>query len=177
MAHWNGDHSGSTIVPTGASSDPASWVHATFTYDADGGFGEGTGLGQIYYNGVPDAWILDRQDPTSKTPPSQATANNFLLLGARNGGEKGFDGQIDDVAFWDHVVSAADIMAVGTGASLPTAIADPAQLFYDFNEGSGGSATSVATGSGLWDVPANHNFVLPFPPGPAETAQELAPGK
>lgn len=156
QSHWGSDNRGSTVVPSGPASDPANWLHAMFTYDSE------TQEAKIFYNGVSD-------DGGGAIVDAPTVLEAGLILGGRNGGDgNGYIGEMDDVAFWDHVIPPSEIAAIASG-TLPTDLDDPAQLFYDFNEELfSDQATSSAVGSGIWGVPADHAvwFPLGAPPLP-----------
>jgi hypothetical protein len=115
FAHWGNDFNGTTQVPTGASSDPNSWVHVAYTYDpvSDDAF--------IYYNGALD---------TSGNEGGPNNSTGVFLLGGRNGGTETFDGSIDDVGVWNSILPLADIEALAAGASpFPAAgVPEPSTL-------------------------------------------------
>jgi hypothetical protein len=129
FAHWGNDFSATTVVPNGPATDAASWVHSTYTYD-------GT-TANIYLNGVLDG--------TAAVGGPNNSNGNFII-GARNNGDGGFNGQIDDVAVWDVVLSQAQITALAGGAS-PNAQGSPLG-FWNFDEGTG-LAAADSSGNGL----------------------------
>lgn len=141
QGHWGADSDGTTEIVAD------TWFHTTFAYDADGG-SAGTGEQRIYVNGVLEG--------TEDNIAANRDATN-ILLGARNNGNNGpqWDGQLDDVAFWNTALSDADIAAIAAGAS-PTEF--NAAVYYDFeddqmgtiavNTGTTGAFTSGLLGSG-----------------------------
>ena len=135
VGHWSADSSGTTVVPAG------TWVHATFTYDADGGVaadGTTTGLQSIYYNGVLEGTAVN---------DAPLESGGEIQLGARRGGiGPGFNGSLDDVALWDSVLSAADIADLFDGTQ--TALDLGAGAYYDFEDDQLGT-TAAFQGSGI----------------------------
>lgn len=79
-----------------------TWRNIIATYDADGGTLAGQGEFTAYLDGVQVFQTSTVLDPL--------TAIGGLVIGGHRGGTgRNFDGQIDDVAFWDNVLSANDI--------------------------------------------------------------------
>lgn len=145
QGHWGQDSDGTTTI----AAD--TWYHTTFTFDADGG-AAGTGQQAIYVNGV-------LESATDKLAANRDATN--IILGARNNGGNGpqWDGQLDDVAFWNTALSASDIAAIAGGAS-PTEF--NAAVYYAFeddqmgtvavNTGTTGAFTSGLLGSGDFNL-------------------------
>ncbi|MDE0862122.1 MAG: LamG domain-containing protein, partial [Akkermansiaceae bacterium] len=102
QAHWGNDHYGNTIL------NETDWVHATFVYDG------AADLGTVYLNGTADS------DPTGKASPN-GTGN--LIIGGRGGdqnnggGEKWYNGLIDDIAVWDSILTDTQIQALADGVN------------------------------------------------------------
>ena len=99
-AHWGADQNAGTKLNGGGylDNDSDGWIHAVWTYDTD------SRIGQVYLDGVKDGeW--------NKNRPNQG---NGLIIGARNGGGQHFQGQIDDVAVWDRVLTAEEIATVAS---------------------------------------------------------------
>ena len=143
QGHWGSDHQG-------ASTDIANntWFHATFTYDADGGVDNGgpatpntgPGLGTIFINGV-------QVGQDSRNAPN--FPNNEILLGTRFNGSDSrqqLQGSLDDVAFFNSVVSGTDIAALAAGTT--DALALGANAYYDFEDDQFGTTAAVQTGTG-----------------------------
>ena len=132
VGHWSADSSGTTTVPAG------TWVHATFTYDADGGTGGTTGLQTIYFNGAFDG-------SADNAAPDQSGTD--LQIGSRNGTSgPAFTGSLDDVAIWNTVLSATDIADLASGAQSATDLG--ALAYYDFEDDQTGT-TAAVQGTGL----------------------------
>ena len=96
-AHWGADQSGATQLKDyleNGTDDTDGWIHAVWTYSGNEGR-----IGQIYLDG-------DKDGEWNKNRPNQG---NGLLIGARNGGEAQYRGQIDEVAVWNRVLSATDV--------------------------------------------------------------------
>ena len=145
QGHWGQDSDGTTEI----AAD--TWYHATFAFDADGG-SLGTGEQKIYVNGVLEG--------TADKLAANRDATN-ILLGARNNGGNGpqWDGQIDDLAFWNTALEASDIADIAAGTS-PTSF--NAAVYYAFeddqmgtvavNTGTTGAFTSGLLGSGDFNL-------------------------
>ena len=126
QAHWASDTSALTIVPA------ETWVHATYTFDADGGLddaGETTGLHTIYFNGVEDGGAA-------------ALAPNFsdtdLQIGSRNGDEgPGWNGRIDDVAIFTSVLTPTEIASLAADTTLAPSLG--AAAYYNFEDDQSGT--------------------------------------
>ena len=133
QGHWGNDSDGTTSLLADA------WYHTTFTYDADGGSGAAgsntAGLQSIYLDGV-------LQAATETGAPNRT--NTDLIIGARTGGATNrgpFDGQVDDVALWDSVISGADITAVAGGTAADTL---GALAYWDFEDDQTGTTAAVS---------------------------------
>ena len=132
VGHWSADNTGSTTVAAG------TWVHATFTYDADGGTvdpvtGVATGLQTVYFNGVSDGGG-DNAAPLE--------SGGQIQLGSRRGTiGPAFDGAIDDVAIWNSVLTAEEIRDLADGTQ--TALALGAEAYYDFEDDVFGTTAAV----------------------------------
>ena len=145
QGHWGADSDGTTLI----TAD--TWFHTTFSYDADGG-SAGTGEQKIYVNGVLEG--VEDNIAANRSATS-------IILGARNNGGNGpqWDGQLDDVAFWNTQLSDDDISAIAAGAS-PTEF--NAAVYYAFeddqmgtiavNTGTTGAFTSGLLGSGDFNL-------------------------
>ena len=129
QGHWGADSDGTTSIVADA------WNHATFTFDADGG-GAGTGQQTIYLNGV-------MQSQTDKIASNNSSTN--LILGGRNNGAA-WDGQIDDLAIWNSVLSGGDIAAVAGGAAGNTL---GAMAYWDFEDDQTGMTAGQSGIGGL----------------------------
>ncbi len=82
-----------------------SWTHVVFTFN-------GTGVSQIYYNGV-----LNKQGSVVNSHPSGTVA---LTVGDRTGQGDYYHGYMDDVRIYDRVLTApeiADLYGSGTGCA------------------------------------------------------------
>ena len=134
-----------------------TWVHATFSFDADGGAGGTTGFTSIYLNGTLDG---------SGDAAAPLEDGGQIQLGSRRGAVgPAFNGQLDDVAFWDSVLSAGDIADLASGAQ--SALDLGALAYYDFEDDQTGTAAAVqGTGlgatalSGIVAIPEPSSFVL-----------------
>ena len=136
--HWGSDNSGTSSVLVN------TWVHATYTFDADGGT-LGTGEVSIYLGGQLEATF-------DTLAPNNSTTN--LMIGARNGGELPWIGFIDDVAIFDTVLSAGDVFTLAGDASQAVSLG--AVAYYDFEDDQTGTTAAVAgsLGSALTGIAA-----------------------
>jgi hypothetical protein len=111
-AHWGADQNAGTKLNGGGylDNDEDGWIHAVWTYS-----GNASKIGQVYLDGVKDGeW--------SKNRPNQG---NGLIIGARNGGEAQYRGQIDEVAVWDRALTAEEVTQIATeGIFVPDTDAD-----------------------------------------------------
>ena len=144
QGHWGSDHQGASSVIA-----DNTWFHATFTYDADGGVDNGgpvtpntgPGLGTIFINGV-------QVGQDSRNAPN--FPNNEILLGTRfNNGDsrEQLQGSLDDVAFFNSVVSGTDIAALAAGTT--DALALGANAYYDFEDDQFGTTAAVQSADGV----------------------------
>ena len=146
QAHWSDDRTGSVLVSN------TDWVHATYTFDADGGTGGTTGLGSLYVNGV-----LDSQGDQS----GAFRDDGSIIIGSRVGGQgPNYDGRIDDLAFF---TSALDATQVGTLFGDTTqALSLGAAAYYDFEDDQTGT-TAAVQGTGLGAVALQGITAVPEP--------------
>jgi hypothetical protein len=92
-----------TSVPSTSSASTSHYDHVVATYD-------GTTM-TLYVNGVAENML------TASFPIAGAT-NHFVVGAEAGGGEDFFDGALDEIAVYDHVLSAPRVNAhylVGTG--------------------------------------------------------------
>lgn len=78
----------------------AGWNNAIVTYDANGGTTPGTGLMRSYFNGV----LVGTAERPGITP-----TQGLVIGGHRMGTGRNLDGFVDDVAFFDHVLTSEQI--------------------------------------------------------------------
>jgi alkaline phosphatase D len=85
------------------------WNHIAVTFDAGGG--TTGGIINAYLNGsaTPFATLDDVATSTA--------VGGLVIGGHRAGTGRNFDGQIDDVAFWDTVLSPAEILSLQTNTA------------------------------------------------------------
>ena len=129
QGHWGADSSASS-----ADIVSNTWFHQTFTYDA------ATDTQSIYVNGT----LLGTATNNAPNFP-----NNEILLGTRfNNGDsrQQLQGSLDDVAFFNSVVSGTDIAALAAGTT--DALALGANAYYDFEDDQFGTTAAVQTGTG-----------------------------
>lgn len=122
QGHWGNDSDGTTQILANA------WVHATFTYD------NATDTQTIYVNGV--------QDSQTVTGDPNNTSTNLILGNRDNTRGPGYNGQIDDVAIWNSVLSATAVATVASGD------ATGANAYWDFEDPQSGE-TAANSGVGL----------------------------
>jgi alkaline phosphatase D len=89
----------------------AGWNNAIVTYDANGGSEPGTGLMRSFFNGV----LIGTADNRTIT-----NTGGLVIGGHRMGTGRNFNGFIDDVAFFDHVLTPEQI---GRLQSMPADMA------------------------------------------------------
>ena len=101
QAHWKiGTNSkGKTDLNTYLENDEDGWIHATWVYDGS------TDMGYMYLDGEID-WSGQKDSPTG---------SGNLILGARNGGEQGYVGLIDEVAVWKRALPQNEIKQLVSG--------------------------------------------------------------
>ena len=132
QGHWGADSSGSS-----ADIVSNTWFHQTFTYDA------ATDTQSIYVNGT----LLGT---TPNNGPNRA--GEEITLGARSntaglgGARQHLVGSLDDVAFFNTVLSATDIFDLAAGTT--DALALGANAYYDFEDDQFGTTAAVQTGTG-----------------------------
>ena len=147
QGHWGGDSSGS-------STDIVSntWFHQTFTYDSV------TDTQLIYVNGVLATAITDLNVGNGEIAgpnPGPNRAGEEIILGARSGNTAGLGGardhltdtSLDDVAFFNTVLSAADIADLAAGTT--DALALGANAYYDFEDDQLGTTAAVQSAAGV----------------------------
>jgi len=93
------------------------WVNAIVTYDAIGGTDPDTGIMRAYINGS----LVDTYDNVETT----TAVGGMVIGGHRDGTGRNFEGLIDDVAFFDGVLSSAQISDLQT-MSVMQVIPEPA---------------------------------------------------
>ena len=88
-------------VGPNAETNGDGWIHAAWTYDGP------TDTAKIYLNGKID-WQGSKRAPNG---------SGNLIIGGRNGGERGFVGLIDEVVVWDVEISEEKIAQIAEGSS------------------------------------------------------------
>ena len=101
QAHWGADTNGATNLNDYLANDEDGWIHAAWTYEGS------TDTGKIYLDGVLD-WEGAKRAPNG---------SGNLIIGGRNGGERGFVGLIDEIAVWDIAVTDEVIAGLAEGLS------------------------------------------------------------
>jgi alkaline phosphatase D len=89
-----------------------TWQNVIVTFDADGGTTSG-GIMSAYLDGSSVPFAV-HDDVASTTAVS-----GLVVGGHRNGTGRNFNGLIDDVAFYDHVLDASEISALQTASAIP----------------------------------------------------------
>ena len=145
QGHWGADSSASS-----ADIVSNTWFHQTFTYDSV------TDTQLIYVNGVLASTITDLNvgDGEIAGPnPGPNRAGEEITLGARSntaglgGARQHLVGSLDDVAFFNTVLSATDIADLADGAT--DALALGANAYYDFEDDQFGTTAAVQSGAGV----------------------------
>ena len=88
------------------------WHNMTVTWDNDGGTAAGSGRFTAYLDGVAVGAPIDRAAPLT-------AVGGLVIGGHRAGTGRNFDGLIDDVAFYDNVLSPGEITALQSASSVP----------------------------------------------------------
>lgn len=114
-------------------------THVIITYDNSSSTNQPT----IYYNGVATTTIVNLAANGSPT----SDASKTLIMGGIQGGTKFFDGIIDDVRLFDHILSPTE------AADLYNDIAPPEPLEF----------SSLEPFNGESNVPTDANLILSFP--------------
>jgi hypothetical protein len=96
------------------------WQNVIVTYDADGG-STSNGILRAYFNGS--------TSPFATLDNITTTAVGGLVIGGHRAGTgRNFQGLIDDIAFFDHVLTTQQISDLQT-MSAPVAVPEPAVAF------------------------------------------------
>jgi alkaline phosphatase D len=90
-----------------------SWQNVTVTFDADGGTNAGTGIMRAYLDGSSTPFA------TADNLGPRAAVEGLVIGGHRAGTGRNFDGQIDAVSFYDHVLTASQISNLQSTAVIP----------------------------------------------------------
>ena len=148
QGHWGADSSGSS-----ADIVSNTWFHQTFTYDAV------TDTQSIYVNGTLVGMAVN-------SPPNRT--GEEITLGARSntaglGGARDHltDTSLDDVAFFNTVLSATDIAALAAGTT--DALALDANAYYDFEDDQFGTTAAVQAGAGVTAFGNNLTAITAIP--------------
>jgi hypothetical protein len=130
----------SEVVNTNTTLTTA-WTHAVITFGTNG-------AGKIYLNGVADVTFDISEDDASHVD------SGGLRIGS-DGGQGVFNGKIDEVAFWDSVLSDAEVTALynsgkGLDASSDSgnyASSSDLEAYWKMSEQTGGSVADSSTNS------------------------------
>jgi len=173
------DHEGGSTISNNTLAimqAPEVWVHVAVTID------RANSLGEIYFDGVSQGTFPMSGAPTGIIRPTQD-----LVIGIINTGDNAAaaqDSGLDDLAFYDGLLSATDITGLASGTLTPLDFLPPVTA-YCFGDGNGTScpcasggagegcanstgAGAAMTGSGLADTGAD-TFVLGAAGLPATT--------
>ena len=134
QGHWGNDLPGVTDV---AIAD-GQWFHATFTYDSVSN--EQT----IFINGAENATTSANGAPNNTNEIVIGSRSNGG--GANGGNRERWAGDIDDVAFFNSVLSDADIAALASNST--DALTLGASAYYDFEDDQLGTTAAVQSGAG-----------------------------
>jgi hypothetical protein len=97
------------------------WNNAIVTYDADGGTNANTGIMRAFINGDLIA--------TYNNVPSTTAVGGLVIGGHRAGTGRNFEGLIDDVAFFSHVLTPTQISNLqAMNAAQAMAVPEPSSL-------------------------------------------------
>ena len=94
----------------GNNGDP-EWHNIIVTYDGDGGAAAGDGMHTVYLDGSLFG-TFDNVDPLE-------SVEGLVIGGHRAGTGRNFDGSIDDVAFYDHILSTGEVTALQSASAVP----------------------------------------------------------
>jgi hypothetical protein len=101
------DGDGDWLYPISTTTPSAGggWYHVVLTFD---GTGSSTEYAKLYVNG-------NLEDTESNSNHDLNTQNNYVSVGAKNNDgtiSNYFNGQVDEVAFWSEVLTAAEVSAL-----------------------------------------------------------------
>jgi len=101
------DDDGDWLYPISTTTPSAGgdWYHVALTFD---GTGSSTEYAKLYVNG-------SLEDTESNSNHDLNTQNNYVSVGAKNNDgtiSNYFNGQVDEVAFWSEVLTAAEVSAL-----------------------------------------------------------------
>ncbi|MDP6401252.1 MAG: lectin-like protein, partial [Candidatus Marinimicrobia bacterium] len=126
------DDDGDWLYPKSSTTPSAGggWYHVVLTFDNGS-----TDDAKIYINGS----LEDTESASSHTLNSQTSV---VAIGAKynNGAENYFNGQVDEVAFWDVALTADEITALYNSGNYSESSSD-LQGYWNFNEGTGTTLT------------------------------------
>ena len=136
----------SETVNTDATLSTTAWTHAVITFGTNG-------VGKIYLNGS-----VDKSFDFTEDDASHVDANG-LAIGSSNGGSY-FNGKIDEVAFWDSVLTDAEVTALyNSGNGLDAASnsgnytsSSDLQAYWKMTEQTGNSVADSSTNSNAGTV-------------------------
>ncbi|MCH8047034.1 MAG: LamG domain-containing protein [Planctomycetes bacterium] len=98
------------VFGANSNSGIPEWHNIVVTWDNDGG-GVGTGRHTVYLDGVQVGGAVD--DPAPLT-----AVEGMVIGGHRAGTGRNWDGLIDDVAFYDHVLDQGEVDALQAASAL-----------------------------------------------------------
>lgn len=127
QGHWGNDSDGTTTILAN------TWYHATFTYDNT------TDTQTMYVNGNAEGAGIVTGDPNN-------TSTDIIIGNRDNTRGPSWDGQLDDIAIWDSVLTPAEIADLASGAQGPMALG--AGAYWDFEDSQAGT-TAAIQGTGL----------------------------
>lgn len=123
-----------------------TWFHLAITYDG----GALTNDPVIYINGSPVSFATDT-NPPSGTYPLNATA---WTIGSNAATTATFDGRVDDLRYYNRVLSAAEVATLANSRLRGTYIGDGLLHYWTLNDGEAGTS---ADGDRIIDhVGTNH---------------------
>ena len=93
----------STVSTTGVSLNDGSWHHAVLTFDGSGS----DSVTKIYIDGS-----LNNTQTLSGTSSIPANTTNTIIGASRNGSERYWNGDIDEVAVWSRALELTDVQRI-----------------------------------------------------------------
>jgi hypothetical protein len=142
----------------------AGWTNIQVIYDFNGlPTADGGGSFRIYLNGVESGYLASNS-PTNLTWPGVVSTVNELMNIGRDPGDasRHFDGMMDDFAWFDDVLNAAERAEIRGAAVGDSSLNGDARLvaYWNFDDAPG---TAVVPGNGGAGIPL---FLQAEPPAP-----------
>ena len=125
------------VVGGNGNRGESEWHNIIVTYDADGGGGLGEGRHTVYLDGSLIG-TFDSDDPL-------AAVGGLVIGGHREGKGRNWDGLIDDVAIFDHVLSDGEIQTLQSTSVLADLLDSTTVVDESTDVGDGVSETPPTT--------------------------------